>query len=201
MRHADERSGGNRFTSPWLRPGARFLSPVHSTRLQSTRSICRVGCSGGRTPKGRCDRAPAFGERPSRSAGYAQRSDTSRGMARVRFLCAEGTRSRAGVEIPGDKSLSHRALMLAAIADGATHIQGLSSCADVGRTIEALRTLGVSIEGMPPGEVIVRGRRYARSERPPRSRWSVETPERRCVCSPVSSPARIADSRWSVIPG
>ncbi len=46
----------------------------------------------------------------------------------------------------GDKSISHRALILAAIADGVSVIKNLSKCRDVLATAECLRTLGARIE-------------------------------------------------------
>ena len=48
--------------------------------------------------------------------------------------------------IPGDKSCSHRALILGAMAEGETAILGLSDCGDVGTTVAALRAFGVSVE-------------------------------------------------------
>lgn len=48
--------------------------------------------------------------------------------------------------VPGDKSLSHRALIFAALADGTSRITGLAPGADVRSTISCLRQLGVSIE-------------------------------------------------------
>ncbi len=50
--------------------------------------------------------------------------------------------------IPGDKSISHRALMLASQVLGETHIYGLLEGEDVQRTAQALRMLGVSIESL-----------------------------------------------------
>ena len=50
------------------------------------------------------------------------------------------------VLLPGDKSISHRALMLGAIAGGDSTIRGLSRGADVGSTAACLRALGVEIE-------------------------------------------------------
>lgn len=47
--------------------------------------------------------------------------------------------------IPGDKSISHRALMVAAMARGRSRIAGLSEGADVGATAHALRALGVAV--------------------------------------------------------
>ena len=48
--------------------------------------------------------------------------------------------------VPGDKSIAHRALILAAIATGTTRIEGLPDGADVRSTIACLRALGVGID-------------------------------------------------------
>ena len=53
---------------------------------------------------------------------------------------------RGEVRLPGDKSISHRALMLGAIADGTSHLRGLSLGADVASTASCLRALGVAID-------------------------------------------------------
>jgi len=58
---------------------------------------------------------------------------------------------------PGDKSISHRALMLGALAQGETRIRGLLEADDIARTAHCLREMGVPI--WPSGEeVIVEGR-------------------------------------------
>jgi 3-phosphoshikimate 1-carboxyvinyltransferase len=49
--------------------------------------------------------------------------------------------------IPGDKSISHRALMLGSLAEGDTHIHGFLESEDCLATLTALRHLGVRIEG------------------------------------------------------
>ena len=49
------------------------------------------------------------------------------------------------VRVPGDKSISHRALMFAALAEGRTHISGLLEGEDVLRTAEAMRALGAKV--------------------------------------------------------
>ncbi|HLZ93813.1 MAG TPA: 3-phosphoshikimate 1-carboxyvinyltransferase [Candidatus Dormibacteraeota bacterium] len=49
------------------------------------------------------------------------------------------------IVLPGDKSISHRALILGAIAGGGSTIRGLSRGADVGSTAACLRALGVEI--------------------------------------------------------
>ncbi len=56
------------------------------------------------------------------------------------------------VRLPGDKSISHRALILGALADGWSRIHGLSTGADVQSTAACLRALGAEIE-----ETAVRG--------------------------------------------
>jgi 3-phosphoshikimate 1-carboxyvinyltransferase len=61
------------------------------------------------------------------------------------------------VTVPGDKSISHRALMLGGIARGTTHVHGFLASEDCLATLGALRALGVGIERPQPTEVIVRG--------------------------------------------
>ena len=55
-------------------------------------------------------------------------------------------RVRGRVRPPGDKSISHRYALLAAIADGTSRLTGYSTGGDCASTIECLRALGVSIE-------------------------------------------------------
>ena len=60
-------------------------------------------------------------------------------------------------EIPGDKSISHRALFLASLAHGSTEIDGINSGEDVEHTQLALESMGVSIENVGPTKKIVHG--------------------------------------------
>lgn len=55
-------------------------------------------------------------------------------------------RLRGEIAVPGDKSISHRALLLGAIARGTSSIKNLSPGADVQSTARALRVLGVSMD-------------------------------------------------------
>ncbi|MDO8862259.1 3-phosphoshikimate 1-carboxyvinyltransferase [Haliea sp. E1-2-M8] len=59
--------------------------------------------------------------------------------------------------VPGDKSISHRSIMLGAIAEGTTRINGFLEGEDALATVAALRALGVAIEGPDDGEVAVHG--------------------------------------------
>ncbi|ACI99875.1 3-phosphoshikimate 1-carboxyvinyltransferase [Rhodospirillum centenum] len=62
------------------------------------------------------------------------------------------------VTVPGDKSISHRALMFGALSLGETRIEGLLEGDDVLRTAAALRALGAEAERLPDGTWITRGR-------------------------------------------
>jgi 3-phosphoshikimate 1-carboxyvinyltransferase len=61
------------------------------------------------------------------------------------------------VTVPGDKSISHRALLLAAIAAGTSHVTGLSRGDDVRRTRLGLEQFGVEIESSGDGLTITGG--------------------------------------------
>jgi 3-phosphoshikimate 1-carboxyvinyltransferase len=58
-------------------------------------------------------------------------------------------RLRGTISLPGDKSISHRALMLALLANGTSSIQGASGGADVRSTAEILRALGATVSEEP----------------------------------------------------
>jgi 3-phosphoshikimate 1-carboxyvinyltransferase len=60
--------------------------------------------------------------------------------------------------VPGDKSLSHRALLLGALAAGESRISGLLEGADVLATAAALRALGVELERLGESRWLVHGR-------------------------------------------
>jgi 3-phosphoshikimate 1-carboxyvinyltransferase len=64
---------------------------------------------------------------------------------------------RGNVRVPGDKSVSHRALMLAAIADGESRISGFLEGEDTRATAAVLAQLGVRIETPSAGERVVHG--------------------------------------------
>jgi 3-phosphoshikimate 1-carboxyvinyltransferase len=65
------------------------------------------------------------------------------------------------VRVPGDKSVSHRYVMLGGIARGVTSITGLAPGADVAATINVFRALGLTIEETGMGAVRVHGRGWA----------------------------------------
>jgi 3-phosphoshikimate 1-carboxyvinyltransferase len=61
------------------------------------------------------------------------------------------------IRVPGDKSISHRSIMLGSIAEGTTEINGFLEGEDSLATLQAFRAMGVDIEGPDAGRVIVHG--------------------------------------------
>ncbi|MBC6499726.1 hypothetical protein H7R52_16985 [Weissella confusa] len=62
----------------------------------------------------------------------------------ARFDAATGINGR--LTVPGDKSISHRAVMLGSIATGETTIYGLLDSDDVRNTLGAMQQLGVTVD-------------------------------------------------------
>ncbi|HUL47698.1 MAG TPA: 3-phosphoshikimate 1-carboxyvinyltransferase [Steroidobacteraceae bacterium] len=84
-------------------------------------------------------------------------ADAAAGAPVLRYRVQPGGRIAGTLTVPGDKSISHRALMLGAIADGDTHITGFLNGEDCLSTARALGQLGVRIERPEPTEVLVHG--------------------------------------------
>ena len=61
------------------------------------------------------------------------------------------------VRVPGDKSISHRALMLGAIASGTTQVEGFLEGEDCLATLRAVASLGVNVQRPAAGEVAIEG--------------------------------------------
>ncbi|HEX5131657.1 MAG TPA: 3-phosphoshikimate 1-carboxyvinyltransferase [Candidatus Krumholzibacteria bacterium] len=59
------------------------------------------------------------------------------------------------LKVPGDKSISHRALILGAAARGRQVVDGLSTAADVRTTADALRAMNCFVENLPDGRTMV----------------------------------------------
>ena len=64
---------------------------------------------------------------------------------------------RGTIRVPGDKSISHRSIMLGALAVGETRISGLLEGEDVLATAAAMRAMGASVERLGDGEWSVHG--------------------------------------------
>ncbi|MET0496818.1 MAG: 3-phosphoshikimate 1-carboxyvinyltransferase [Steroidobacteraceae bacterium] len=73
------------------------------------------------------------------------------------YLVQPSTGVSGAVRVPGDKSISHRALMLGGIAEGVTEVRGFLESEDCLATMRAMRALGVNIEQVGPQEVRIHG--------------------------------------------
>lgn len=75
----------------------------------------------------------------------------------MRFTVSPSQINDATVTVPGDKSISHRALMLGSMARGQTTIDGFLAGEDCIATLDAMRALGVTIEQVNDTEICVNG--------------------------------------------
>jgi 3-phosphoshikimate 1-carboxyvinyltransferase len=83
-----------------------------------------------------------------------------------RILVVDGAvPCRGAVRTPGEKSISHRAVLLGALAEGTSVVRGLSDGADVAATLSAVQAMGAGVERRGDGVVVVQGGR-ARLHRP-----------------------------------
>jgi len=70
-----------------------------------------------------------------------------------------GVPLRGTVRTPGEKSISHRAVLFAALAEGTSVVHGLSDGADVAASLAAVEAMGAGVERMGHGSVTIRGGR------------------------------------------
>ncbi|MHA7834941.1 MAG: 3-phosphoshikimate 1-carboxyvinyltransferase [Algiphilus sp.] len=73
------------------------------------------------------------------------------------FLCQPARALRGRLRVPGDKSISHRAVMLAAIANGSSHIRGFLPGEDCLATLRAFTGMGVKAERLSDTELRIHG--------------------------------------------
>ena len=78
----------------------------------------------------------------------------------MRLVASRSGPLQGHANIPGDKSCSHRALILGALAKGVTRISGLLESDDVHATGRAVEALGASVERVASGEWVVTGSRW-----------------------------------------
>ncbi len=75
----------------------------------------------------------------------------------LQFIVNAGGVLSGDLRVPGDKSISHRSIMLGALAEGVTHIHGFLEGEDALATLQAFRSMGVEINGPTAGEVTIQG--------------------------------------------
>ena len=80
-----------------------------------------------------------------------------RSMAESSYVVEPGGTLIGRLRVPGDKSVSHRAIMLGSLAAGVTDITGYLEGEDCLATLAAFRAMGVEIESSDPGCLSVRG--------------------------------------------
>ncbi len=75
----------------------------------------------------------------------------------VTFISSAGKPLAGSLRVPGDKSVSHRSIMLGSIAEGITEVEGFLEGEDALATLQAFREMGVVIEGPNQGRVRIHG--------------------------------------------
>ena len=64
----------------------------------------------------------------------------------TQFICNPGGQVNGNIRVPGDKSISHRSIILSSVAQGTSHVSGFLQGEDSLNTIKAFQQMGVSIE-------------------------------------------------------
>ena len=82
---------------------------------------------------------------------------TNNSNKQVTFQLQPGGSVRGDIRVPGDKSMSHRSIMLGALAEGITEVKGFLEGEDSLATLQAFRDMGVTIEGPENGFVRIHG--------------------------------------------
>lgn len=78
-------------------------------------------------------------------------------MFKLKFEVEAGGKLNGTFRVPGDKSISHRSIMLGSIAEGVTHVSGFLEGEDSLATLNAFRDMGVEIDGPTDGNVSIKG--------------------------------------------
>ncbi len=79
------------------------------------------------------------------------------GQQQKQYIVQPGGKLTGELRVPGDKSISHRSIMLGAIAEGVTQVTGFLEGEDALATLTAFREMGVKIEGPEAGRVTIHG--------------------------------------------
>ena len=75
----------------------------------------------------------------------------------VNYVAKPGGKLSGEIRVPGDKSISHRSIMLGSLAEGTTEVTGFLEGEDSLATLQSFRDMGVVIEGPHRGRVTVHG--------------------------------------------
>ena len=75
----------------------------------------------------------------------------------MKYLVSPSHKVVGAIKVPGDKSISHRAIMLASIAEGKSNISGFLESEDCTATLGAFRNMGVKIDRSQEGDLLING--------------------------------------------
>ena len=73
------------------------------------------------------------------------------------YIITPSSRIQGSIQVPGDKSISHRSIMFGSLAEGVTRVTGFLEGEDALATLQAFRDMGVTIEGPENGNVVIHG--------------------------------------------
>lgn len=76
---------------------------------------------------------------------------------KITFIASPGGKLTGSYRVPGDKSISHRSVMLGALANGTTRVTGFLQGEDTLATLAAFRKMGVKAEGPDQGNLTIHG--------------------------------------------
>ena len=79
------------------------------------------------------------------------------GSTEIQYRVEAGGVLQGQARVPGDKSISHRSIMLGSLAEGITEVSGFLEGEDSLATLQAFRDMGVVIEGPDKGRVVIHG--------------------------------------------
>lgn len=88
---------------------------------------------------------------------YSGKSQAIMAADKLDFYVEPGGQVAGSLRVPGDKSISHRAIIFGSIANGVTHVKGFLEGEDALNTLAAFRELGVTIIGPEKGELTIYG--------------------------------------------
>ncbi|HZD61050.1 MAG TPA: 3-phosphoshikimate 1-carboxyvinyltransferase [Anaerolineae bacterium] len=75
----------------------------------------------------------------------------------MQLIIKKANKISGNIAVPGDKSISHRSVMLGAIAEGTTHVTGFLPSEDCISTMSCFQALGVNIERLSDTELVIHG--------------------------------------------
>jgi len=78
-------------------------------------------------------------------------------MSNLQFIVKPSGTMNGTIRVPGDKSISHRSIMFASLAEGVSHVTGFLEGEDSLNTLKIFQKMGVEIDGPSDGKVTIKG--------------------------------------------